>query len=167
MPKITIKGTTINFPSSGASPSWAPSVIEFAQAVADSINIFTGTFDVAPQVKAIDAFNPASDIEVDNLVFPPSDVRSATIFYAIYRKTENSGPPDGVELSETGTLEIVYNNSRPSGQKWEIGRMGEGDALVSFKVSDLGQVLLNTEAITGINHTGTISYRAISILAQN
>lgn len=167
MPKITIKGTTINFPNSGASPSWAPSVIEFAQAVADAVNVFTGTFDVAPQVQAIDAFNPANNIDIDNLVFPPSDVRSATIYYTVYRKTENSGPPDGVELSEAGSLEIVYNDSRPSGQKWEIGRIGEGDSLVSFNVTDLGQVQLSTEALTGINHTGNISYRAISILNSN
>lgn len=167
MPRIIIKGTPINFPNSSASPNYAPAIIEFAQAVADAVNVFTGTFDVAPQVKSIDPFNPGTDIEVDNLVFPPSDVRSATIYYSIYRKTDNSGPPDGVEVAEAGSLEIVYNNSRPSNQKWEMGRMGEGDASCIFSVTDQGQVLLTTETLPGINHTGTISYRAISILSQN
>lgn len=167
MPKIVIKGTVINMPDSGSSPNWAPAIVEFAQAVSDAVNAFTGTYDVAPQVKAIDAFNPSNDIEIDNLIFPPSEVRSATIYYTVYRKTEDSGPPDGVELAEGGTLEIVYNNSRPSGEKWEVGRSGEGDAKVTFTVTDLGQILLNTEAISGINHTGNISYRAISILNSN
>lgn len=164
MVAITVKGTIINLPSSGASPLWSPAIIEAFQALADAVNTFSGSFDVAPQTQSIDAFNPGSGIDLDNLVFPPSEVRSATIYYTIYRKTTDSGPPDGVELAEAGTLEIVYNNSRTSGQKWEVGRMGEGDALVEFVVNDLGQVSFSTEAVTGINHTGIISYRALSIL---
>lgn len=167
MPKITVKGTVINIPNSGSSPNWSSAIIEAFQALADAVNVFTGTFDVAPQTQAIDAFNPGSNIPLDNLVFPPSEVRSATIYYTIYRKTEDSGPPDGVEITEGGTLEIVYNNSRPSTEKWEIGRMGEGDALVDFIVDDLGQISFSTQAVTGINHTGIISYRAISILNTN
>jgi len=46
----------------------------------------------------------------------------------------------------------------------EIGRSGEGDALVDFIVTDLGQVQFSTQAVSGIDHTGIISYRAISIL---
>lgn len=164
MPKIIIKGNIIDIPNSGASPQWSPAIIEAFQAIADAVNVFTGTFDVAPQTKAIDAYNPGSNIDIDNLIFPPTDVRSATIYYTIYRKTVNSGPPDGVELAEAGTLEIVYNDSRPSGQKWEIGRMGIGDAKIDFNVTDLGQVQFTTQTITGLNHTGIVSYRALSIL---
>jgi hypothetical protein len=164
MPKIVIKGTPIDIPASGASPNWAPSIIEAFQAIADAVNSFTGTFDVAPQTIVIDAFNPGINIDVDNLIFPPTDVRAATIFYTVYRKTDNSGPADGVELAETGTLEMVYNNSRPATQKWEFGRAGEGDAQVTFTITDLGQVRFTTETLTGINHTGILSYRAIAIL---
>lgn len=164
MTKLTIKGTTIDLPNSGSSPNWAPAIIETFQAITDAVNSFTGTFDVAPQTISIDIYNPGVNINVDNLVFPTTDVRAATIYYTIYRKTGNSGPPDGLELAEAGTLEIVYNNSRPSTQKWEIGRSGEGDAEVTFTVTDLGQVQLTTTAISGINHTGILSYRAITIL---
>lgn len=164
MPLIIIKGTPINIPNSGASPNWSPAVIEAFQAIADAVNLFTGTFDVAPQTISIDAFNPGVNINIDNLVFPPSDVRAATVYYTIYRKTQDSGPPDGVELAEAGTLEIVYNNSRPSTQKWEVGRSGEGDALVTFMVSDLGQISFTSETLTGINHIGILSFRAITIL---
>lgn len=86
MPLITIKGTPINIPNSGSAPNWAPAIVEAFQAIADAVNTFSGSFDVAPQTQAIDAFNPGTDIDIDNLVFPPSEVRSATIYYTVYRK---------------------------------------------------------------------------------
>lgn len=169
MPIITIKGTQINIPNSGASPNWAPAIIEAFQAIADAVNLFAGTFDVAPQIKNIDIFNSSSNIDIDNLVFPPSDVRAVTVFYTVYRKTDETtlGSGDQQELAETGTLEMVYNNSRPATQKWEVGRMGEGDAQITFIVTDLGQVQFSTTPLTGINHTGLISYRALAILNTN
>lgn len=167
MPVITVKGTKINIPSSGQAPNWAPAIVEAFQALADAVNTFSGSFDVAPQTQAIDAFNPGTDISIDNLVFPSSEVRSATIYYTVYRKTIDSGPPDGVELAEAGTLEIVYNNSNTTGSKWMVGRIGEGDAMIDFDVNDLGQVLFSTQPVTGNNHVGILSYRAISILNSN
>lgn len=166
MSRILIKGTPIDLPNSAASPDWSPAILEAFQALADAVNVFTGTFDVAPQAKNIDIYNSSSNIDIDNLVFPPSDVRSVTIFYSVYRKTLESAPAagDNQELAEGGTLELVYNNTRPSNQKWEVGRMGEGDALIDFNVTDLGQVQFSTTALTGITHTGTVSYRALSIL---
>lgn len=166
MPRIIIKGTPIDLPSSGSSPNWSPAVIEAFQALADAVNVFTGSFDVAPQTKNIDVYNVSSNIDIDNLVFPPSDVRAVTIFYTVYRKTNETtlGAGDNKEVAETGTLECVYNNSRLSGQKWEVGRMGEGDAFIDFNMTDLGQIQFTTTALTGINHTGIIAYRALAIL---
>lgn len=166
MPKITIKGTTIEIPSSGASPNWAPAIIEAFQSLADAVNIFTGTFDVAPQTKVIDIYSASSNISIDNLVFPPSDVRAVTVFYSVHRKTTETtvGAGDGVEIVESGSLECVYNNNSPAGKKWEIGRMGEGDASINFNMTDVGQIQFSTLPITGINHTGIITYRALSVL---
>ena len=169
MPIITIKGTPIAIPDSGANPNWSPAVIEAFQALADAVNVFTGTFDVAPQAKNIDIYNSSSNIDIDNLSFPPTDVRAVTIFYTVYRKTTESAPAagDAMEVAESGTLECVYNNSRPSNQKWEIGRMGEGEGYIEFNVTDLGQAQFTTTALTGISHTGILSYRALSILNSN
>lgn len=164
MPIITIKGTAINIPASGASPNYAPAIIEAFQAIAEAVNVFTGTFDVAPQTITIDVYNPGVNIPIDNLVFPPSDVRAVSVFYTVFRKTDNSGPSDAVSLAETGTLEMVYNAARPATKKWEIGRMGEGDANIIFTVTDIGQIQFTTETVTGINHVGILSYRALSIL---
>lgn len=164
MPTIIIKGTPIEFPSSGASPNWAPAVIEAVEALADAVNSVTATYDVPPQVQNIDANNSSNNVNINNLNFPATDVRAATIYYSVYRKTQNSGPPDGQEVDEAGTLEINYNASRPIGQKWEMVRTGASDALIDFNITDLGQIQFSTQPLTGVSHTGIISYRALAIL---
>jgi hypothetical protein len=164
MPTIIIKGTPIEFPSSGASPNWSPAVIEAVEALAEAVNSVTATYDVAPQVQNIDANNNANNVNINNLNFPATDVRAATVYYSVHRQTEDSGPPDGQEVVEAGLLEINYNESRPIGQKWEIVRTGQSDALIDFNITDLGQIQFSTQPLTGISHTGIISYRALAIL---
>jgi hypothetical protein len=166
MSDITIKGTVITLPNSAASPNWSPAIIEAFQALADAVNVFSGSFDVPPQTKNIDIYNSSSNIDIDNLVFPPTDVRAVQVFYTVYRKTQESslGAGDNIEVTESGTLECNYNNARPSTQKWEVIRSGGGEAYIDFNVTDLGQVQFTTTALTGINHTGIIAYRALSIL---
>lgn len=164
--KLIIQGTPIELPESGASPNWAPGVIEAIQALTAAINGVAGTYDVPPQVQNIDANNPSINVDVNNVVFPFEEVRGATIFYTVYRKTDNSGPPDGVELAEAGTLQIVFNNSNPVNSKWEIQREFVGDGRISFSITDIGQVRFTTEEVTGINHTGLLSFRAIAILNE-
>lgn len=164
MPKITIKGTVINIPNSGASPNWSPAVIEAFEALADAVNAVTGTYDVAPQTQNIDLNNSSLNVSLNNLVFPSVDVRAATIYYTVFRSTEDSGIGDNESLVEAGTLEISFDDTRPVDQKWELVRMGQGEAKIDFNVTDLGQIRFSTTALTGINHTGIVSYRAISIL---
>jgi hypothetical protein len=164
MPTIIVKGTPIEIPASGASPNWSPAIIEAFQALSDAVNSFTGTFDVAPQSLSIDSFNPGIDVTIDNLVFPPLDVRASTIFYSVHRLTADSGSGDQKDVSEGGTIEVVYNDSRGAGLKWEIVRSYVGNASITFKITDTGQVTFTTTTLTGINHTGLISYRAIAVL---
>jgi hypothetical protein len=164
MARIIIKGTIIDLPASGGSPNWAPAIIEAIEALADAVNSITATFDVAPQAQNIDANNSSTNVDLNNLTFPSTDVRAATIYYTVYRKTDNSGPPDGQELTEAGTLEVNFNNANPITQKWEVVRTYEGEGQVTFLMTDLGQIQFSTTPLTGVNHTGIISYRAISIL---
>jgi hypothetical protein len=164
MPTILIKGTPIEFPDSGASPNWSPAVIEAVEALADAVNSVTATYDVGPQVQNIDANNSSNNVNINNLNFPASDVRAATVYYSVYRKTQNSGPPDGQEVTEAGTLEISYNASRPITKKWELVRTGQSDALIDFNITDLGQIQFSTSPLTGISHEGIVSFRAIAIL---
>lgn len=162
--QLLIKGTIIELPQSGSAPGWAPGVIEALQALADAVNSFTGTYDIAPQVQNIDANNNSTNVTVANLAFPVTEVRSATIFYSVYRKTNDSGPADGQELAEGGTIQVVYNASNPSTNKWQLAQMKAGEANITFNVTDLGQLRFSTTAMTGIEHTGIISFRAVAVL---
>jgi hypothetical protein len=157
--KIIIKGTTITLPSSGASPNWSPAIIEAFKALADAVNAVTGTYDIAPQVQTIDDIPNNQLTSIDNLSFPPLDVRAATIYYTVYRKTNLD------EVTEAGTLEISYNDKRSvPNTKWEMVRMGQSDASIDFSITDLGQVLFTIRPLSGSSHEGKISYRAIAIL---
>jgi hypothetical protein len=162
--QLIIKGSVVEIAESGSSPNWAPGIIKTLQALTEAVNAVTGTYDVAPQVQNIDANNSSSNVTITNLSFPASEVRSATIFYSVYRNTANSGPADAQEVAEGGTLLIVYNASNPVGNKWEIVRQFAGNANITFSITDLGQLQFSTTSLTGINHTGKLSYRAISIL---
>lgn len=166
MPRITVKGTIFDFPNSSSSPNWSPAVIETIEALADAINSVSGTFDVPPQTQNIDANNSSVDIDLNNLSFPLIDVRAASIFYTVHRITDDSGPPDGQEVAEEGTLEILYNASNLVGEKWTMIRAGQGDAKIDFDITDLGQITFTTTALTGINHTGIVAFRAVAVLNE-
>lgn len=158
---LNISGTVISFPSSGASPNWAPAVIAFATAVEGALQAVVGPFDVPPQIQAIDAYNPGSNIDLQAAVFPPSDVRSVELIYAVNRST------DSQEIVEEGTLKAVYNASGTPGSKWTVQRFGVGEAEIEFTWLDTGVVQFSTNAISGANHTGAISFQAKSLLQES
>lgn len=163
--KIQIKDAIIDFPVSGESPNWAPEVIRAIQELANAVNSISSAYDVSPQVLIIDQYSSANNIEIENLKFTAETVLSAQIFYAVKRQTESEPLNPGVNVSEEGVIEIVYNPSNPVTNKWEIVRTFTGDAKISFSISDLGQIMFSTSALSsGINHTGIISFRALSIL---
>jgi len=153
MPLITVSGTPIQFPDEASSPSWAEAVIQFCQVVANSINSVVGPYDVAPQQFVIDSYNPGS-ADIPNLAFSTSTVRAAYIRYSVYRTTNST------TVSETGQMIIVYNPNNPVGNKWEIAKDRVGDASISFSVDDTGQFSFTTTALSGINHSGNITFSA-------
>lgn len=158
---INIAGTPIQFPTSAQSPNWAQAVTDFAKAVEGALSSYVGPYDIPPQVLNIDASNPASNIDLPNLAFPTSTVRSAFIRYAVFRQT------DTVTVAESGNLQVVYNPANPVNNKWEIARDYVGDASVTFTISDIGQVKYSTATIAGSSHTGQITYVAQSILQSS
>ena len=154
---ITIQGTPILFPTSGESPDWAPAVDAFAVAVEAALAGVAGAFDVSPQILAIDSSNPGT-AELPNLTFPPSAVLAVFIKYAVRRTTStNSG-------YQSGELEAVYNPNGPSGNLWDLSNVYQGNANVTFTMSDIGQLSFTTTTLAGLNHTGFISYSATALL---
>lgn len=153
---LIIQGTTINVPSSGDDPNWAPGVIQFEQAVATALSGIVGAFDVSPQ-----SFTLTSDINTNvnltNLSFPTTSVRSAIISYNIERV--NTG---GNTQNESGLIEITYN-----GTSWDMTRDSTGKILNAsnvpfntFSITNLGQVQFSTITIGGTFTSGKITYSA-------
>ena len=157
---ITIQNQVIEFPESSESPNWAPAMVSFAQAVETALATVTGDFDVSPQTQNIDSQNPGTDIAITNLNFPSSDVLKAEIMYGVFRQTTTE------QVVEGGTITIVYNSVNPIGDKWDIAQTKQGDGKITFDITDAGQVTFSTEALTGINHTGIITFRALSVLTN-
>jgi hypothetical protein len=165
MPTIVIRGTVINFPDSSASPNWAPAVIEFAQNVEAALQLAIGTYDVSPQTFSIDSYNIAGDIndltndsgiEIPNLVFDASQVRSAEIRISVIR----NGTSPAITVTQLSEISVIYNPTGPTGNKWEIAKRKIGDATIDFYITDTGQVKFSSGSITAGTHTGTLSYSA-------
>ena len=133
---INIKGTPIEFPSTGESPNWAPAVIEFAQAVENAILSAVGPYDIPAQV-----FNLTSDtntnLDVTDLNFPTSAVRSAYIKYSVIRIGSST-------VTEAGNIMTVYN-----GSSWLLTRDYVGDAGCEFNITSSGQVQITTSTLSG------------------
>ena len=157
MPTITIQGTPINFPDSGESPNWAPAIIQFAQAVEDTLLAVAGPFDISPQIYVMTS-NVNTNVDVPNLAFPTSTVRGAFIRYTVFRSTTTT------TVAESGTINIVYNPDNPIGNKWEIVREYDGDAQVTFTITDVGQIQFSSASIAGVSHAGKITYSAQALL---
>lgn len=151
MPSITIGGTVIDFPDTGASPDWSPAIIQFAQAVELALAGLVGPYDVGPQSFNIDAYNPGTNISIPFLTFSTSEVRGAFIRYTVYRNTSTT------TLSEIGNILIIYNPTNPTSNKWEISRETvSGSAQISFSITDTGQIQFTTQTLSGIDHNGLI-----------
>lgn len=157
MPTIQIQGTVIEFPNSAASPNWAPALVQFAEAVELALSGVVGEFDVSPQAFDLSAFNPGTDIDIPNLNFPTSQVRSSFISYAIFRST------DDVSVAETGDVAVLYNPANPTGNKWEISPIVLGDASITLSMTDVGQVQISLASISGANYSGIMTYSAKSL----
>lgn len=160
--KITIQNTTIDFPTSGESPNWAPAMIKFALAVENALNASVGPYDVAPQVQALDN-NGFALTEITNLNFPPADVGQVVIDYSVQRSIT-----DGVDkiYTEGGVLTCTY---RPEDNEWAWTQTKTGDANATFDVALSGQVSVSFEALPGtsVTHRGIVSFRARSLVSHD
>lgn len=120
---INIGGTLIEFPSSGASPNWAPALIEFAQAVELKLQSVGSVTDIPPTQETITSYNTL--VNLSKLSFPTTLVRAAEISYAIKRTGT---------ISENGKILAIYDDS-----KWILSRDFVGDADCTFEAQPNGQ----------------------------
>jgi len=153
--QIEIQGTIVNFPSSGESPLWSTAIIQFAQLVETAVTSAVGTYDVTAQTYNIDAYDVGTNVVIPNLVFDNTVVRSATLIISTYR-TNTTGP---VTLSETRTIDIVYNPANATNNKWEIAQVRTGaSANITFNITDAGQFRFTTTTTGAGTHLGVLSF---------
>ena len=157
MPVLTILGTPIAFPDDQASPDWSAAVIQFAQLTAQALNLAIGPFDVPPQTYTMIS-NANTDVPLNALSFPTASVRAAFIRYSIFRTTSTT------TAYEAGVMTVVYNPNGTPGSLWELIQYKEGNAQVTFNITDTGQVEFSSIPISGLNAAGTISFAAQTLL---
>lgn len=111
MPKLQLGQTIINFPNNGTDALWSPAVIEFAEAVTDTLNGVIGPFDLGPTVQTLS--QNVATVDLQDAKFNGALVRKFALSYAIYRtRLDNS-----FSISESGTLTGTFNTLTAT---WEI-----------------------------------------------
>lgn len=154
---ITIQNTVIQFPTTAQSPDWSQALIQFAQAVSGALASVTGAFDVPQQVVNISSSNPASNVVITALNFPPTQVRSAFVTYAVSRSAQSPT----TSAVETGTIIVLYDSTL--GQ-WYLQQDFEGDGQISFSIDATGQMYYTTLQIGSLNHVGALTIMGKAIL---
>lgn len=150
---ITIAGTPIEFPSTAQSPDWSEAIIQFAEAVELALQSAIGEFDVPPQVFTL-SNNVNTNLDLPNLSFSTTEVRSVTVEFAVFRSTDSN-------ITEAkGRLNMLFDDDSST---WLVQReddVGNITSEVTFNVTNQGQVQISTTSLAGTNYQGVISYSA-------
>lgn len=158
MPTITIGSTVIDFPNSARDPNWAEPIIQFAESVSENLNSLISAADILPNSFTLDAYNGAT-VAIPGFTLDTSLMRGVIIKYALNRDR------DTTHKVEYGHILAVYNANGPINSKWELSREFVGDAGVSITSSDVGQISITLDTISGVGaHTGIITYSAQALL---
>ena len=152
---LTVDGTTYAYPDPGEDPGWGEAGSDWAEAVTGVLNSLLSPGDLLETT-----FNVANNISVatniTGLAFNTGVVRSALITYSIYRISTST--PSG--KAETGQLNIVYDNSASSGNKWLLTQEATGNSGVTFDITDLGQFTYTSTDIGTPGYSGIMKFSA-------
>jgi hypothetical protein len=152
---LVVNNNTFAYPIAGDEPGWGEAATGWAVEVTTALQSLEGVNDILQTTFNI-ANNTSVAAEIVGLIFNAAQVRSAIVEYSVYRT--GTGPT--VELSETGTLHLIYKNGAAVNSKWSIGRVFFGDdAGVLFTMTDAGQVKYTSTNISG-TYTGTMHFSA-------
>jgi len=155
---LTIDNITYNYPGAGEDPGWGEDATGWAEGVTNVVNTLQGPGDILETTFNI-ANNQISPVNVNGLAFDTGVVRSAKITYSIYRiSTAN---PSG--NTESGTIDIVYDDSATSGNKWLIIQEAAGDSGVLFDITDSGQFTYTSTDINSTGYSGIMKFKASTL----
>lgn len=155
---IIINGQSIQFPTSGTSPDWAPAIVQFAQAVEAALNTAVGQFDIPPSTYDISAFNPTgSPTNIPGLAFSSTAVRGAYIRIAVGRTTSSAS------AFEITNINCLYQPNNSPGSLWQLSQDTLGNGQISFTMTDTGQLQFQTATLSGTGHNGVITFSATAM----
>lgn len=100
--------------------------------------------------------NQTTPIDVQDLIFDGTKIRSATVKYTIYRKTDTQ------EVAQIGDFKVIYKSVEGS---WSLGadNFHGDDAGISFTITNSGQVQYTSTDLTGANYSGVLDYFSTEI----
>jgi hypothetical protein len=156
---LTFGNTVVSVPTDSDAPDWAQGVTAAFQAIANTLQSVANQYDVPSQSISIDASNPGvANTNIPALFFPTSTVRAINISYAVFRTTNTN------TAYETGNIIAEYSPSNPVNSMWEMSQDNLGNGLISFNITDLGQVQYTCTTLAGTGHTGRIIFSAQALL---
>lgn len=156
--KLTIQGTTYEYPIPGEDPNWAEGATDWAEAVTLALSTLLGPGDILQSTFTINN-NVSIPANINGLLFDPGTVRSANISYAVYR-TSTAQPAGN---TESGTIYINYDDSATSGNKWSLTQQINNNAGIVFNILDNGQIQYTTNDIGNTGYFGKITFSAKSL----
>lgn len=156
MSNLKINGNTYSYPDPGTEPGWGQDATGWAEEVTSVIDSLAGDGTIFQTTATINN-NITTPTEVAGLIFNESFTKSAEITYRIEIRT------DSVEIVEQGELNITYYPSLP--ERWVMTQVitGGDPSGVELTINTLGQVLYQSEAVSGLDYVGLINFKTITI----
>lgn len=156
---LTVNSIPYQYPVANDSPGWGQAATDWAAQVTLVLNDLKGPNDIT-QTSFTVQNNISSFTDVAGLSFNTGQVRSASIPYSIYRTA--TATPSG--FSESGIINIVYDNLAAPGSKWSLIQYGmNGNSGVMFNVTDGGQVQYKSTNMSATGYSGTMRFRATAL----
>lgn len=152
---ININGTSYPFPVQGDNPPWGESLTTAFEALATIVATLSGTGDILTTSFTV-ANNIASATNITGLSFDTSVVRSAIVYYSIYRSTLTP-----TEVSECGQLILTYSSIANT---WEMVQFGVGLSGVNFTITTAGQIQYTSTNLIGSSYSGKLKFNAKSFV---
>jgi len=155
MALLQVGNQYFNYPDPGTEAGWGEDATGWAEAVTNALTALIAPGDILPTSLVIqDGQSTAAD--VTGLFFNSNTIRAANIDYAVYRVSSSTNPG----VAESGRLMIDLNDTAPTGSKWSLIQIKNGDAGVTFSVTDGGQIQYTSTTIGLTGYTGVIDFSA-------
>ena len=155
MAVLVVGNQSFNYPDPGTEAGWGEDATGWASAVTQALSALINTGDILPTSFTIQ--NSVSSVQdVTGLFFSSGVVRSANINYAIYR-TSNTTVPG---IAESGVILLDLNDTGTTGNKWQMTVQKNGEAGVTFSVTDSGQITYTSSDIGLAGYIGVMKFSA-------